>query len=125
MYIAGVVAAVIVVAAVVHSIASQMQISRLERTAAAQERAAAASEKAASAARDAAERYSDRAEYLEQQIGEIRALAARQDEEIKKLNTDTDTARGRVERSRGVRSIESTAAELCEKLADLGHGCEE
>ena len=123
-YIAAV-AGVIVLAAVTHSIWSQIEIRRLERQAAAFTEKAKASERKAAAAQESAVRQSARAAYLEQQIQEIRVIAVKQDEEIKKLNSDTNTARGRIDRARSVRSVESTTAELCEKLKSLGHECGE
>ncbi|MEP7213500.1 MAG: hypothetical protein ABI791_10510 [Acidobacteriota bacterium] len=124
-YIAAALAGLIVLAAVMHSIRSQIEINRLEREAAAFTETAKASERKADAAQKNAERQSERAAYLEQQIQEIRAIADKQDDEIKKLNSDTNTARGRVDRTRRVRSIATTTAELCEKLESLGHGCGE
>ena len=124
-YIAAALAGLIVLAAVLHSVRSQFEINRLDREAAAFNEKAKASERSAADAQESAVRQSARAAYLEQQIQEIRVLADKQDEEIKKLNSDTNTARGRVDRARRVRSIETTATELCEKLKSLGHGCEE
>ena len=68
--------------------------------------------------------YKQKNIYLEQQIAEIQAIARKQDEELEKLNSNTAAARFGVERARRIRSITSTAGELCAKLAELGHGCE-
>lgn len=96
---------------------------RVEREAEVIKNRAVESEAAAASAAAAAERNAGRAEYLNQQIGEIRDLAQQQNEKIKILNADTDSARSRVERARRVGSIESTADELCAKLETLGHSC--
>jgi hypothetical protein len=125
IYIAAAIAGILLLTAAVRSIRTGIQINRLEREAAANIKKAAMSERTAAAAEENAARQSARAELLEQQIQEIRAIATKQDEELKKLAADTDTARGRVEHARRVRSIESNADELCRKLESLGHGCEE
>jgi DNA-binding helix-hairpin-helix protein with protein kinase domain len=125
VYAAGAIAAIIISAVAIQSVRSRLQISRLERARAVQEQNAARSEHIAAAAKQDAARQTARAEFLEQQLVEIRALAIKQDEELQKLNSDTDSARGRLDRTRGIRSVESTAAELCKKLAAVGHGCDE
>ncbi len=71
-----------------------------------------------------AAQYKQKTIYLEQQIAEIQAIARKQDEELEKLNSNTAAARSDVERARRIRSITSTAFELCAKLAELGHACE-
>jgi DNA-binding helix-hairpin-helix protein with protein kinase domain len=125
VYAAGAIAAIIISAVAIQSVRSRLQISRLERVRAVQEQNAARSEHIAAAAKQDAARQTARAEFLEQQLVEIRALAIKQDEELQKLNSDTDSARGRLDRTRGIRSVESTVAELCKKLAAVGHGCDE
>ena len=67
--------------------------------------------------------YEQKINYLEASLAEIEATARRQDEKLKQLANETNTARGDAGRARSVRSIESTAAELCAKLAELGHAC--
>ncbi|MEJ7847485.1 MAG: hypothetical protein WKF92_05285 [Pyrinomonadaceae bacterium] len=68
--------------------------------------------------------YKQKTIYLEQQIAVIQAIARKQDEELEKLNSNTVAARSDVEHARRIRSITSTAGELCAKLAKLGHACE-
>ena len=68
--------------------------------------------------------YAAKTEYLEQKLAEIQAIARKQDNELEKLKTNTADARNAVERARSVRSIASTADELCERLAEVGHGCQ-
>ena len=72
----------------------------------------------------AAAEYKQKLEYLEGSLSDLGRIASQQDEEIKSLETDTGNARGSAERARRVERVTSTAAELCRKLADLGHPCE-
>src|SRR5260221_1610938 len=67
--------------------------------------------------------YPAKTKYLEQKLAEIQAIARKQDEELEKINTNTNAARGNAERARSVRSIATTADELCAKLAEVGHPC--
>lgn len=67
--------------------------------------------------------YKKKIEYLESQLSDIRLLAAKQDDELKKLNNDTRDARARLGRARGARPAAVTDAELCRKLAEIGHPC--
>lgn len=71
-----------------------------------------------------AAQYKHKTIYLEKQIAEIQAIARNQDEELEKLNVTAADARSNVERARSIRSITSTAGELCAKLAELSHPCE-
>ena len=124
-YLAAACAALILTIAAVDAIRSRIGISRLEREAATLTGNAKAAELRAAEAEARADRHAAQAEYLEHQLTEFRDLAAKQDEQIKKLGADTGSARGRVDRARRIRTIESTAAAVCEKLKDLGHGCDE
>ena len=63
-------------------------------------------------------------EYLEDSLSALRGIAMKQDEELKQIENTTNTARDNISRARAVRSLESTTAELCAKLAVLGHPCE-
>ena len=125
LYAAGVVALLIFTFAAVHSIRLRFAMKRSDREAAVQAAKVSESERLAASAEESSNRSAARAEYLEQQLKEIRDLAAKQDEQIKKLGADSGSARGRVDRARRIRTIESTAAAVCEKLKDLGHGCDE
>ncbi len=82
-----------------------------------------ASQNAATLERDAAV-YKEKIAYLESQLAETGKQARKQDEQIKTQKTITDNARRDVERARGVRPNDATAAELCRKLAALGHACD-
>lgn len=67
--------------------------------------------------------YKQKIEYLESSLSQLETMARKQDEKLKELANDTNTARDGVRRARSVRSIESTNAALCAKLAELGHPC--
>jgi small-conductance mechanosensitive channel len=124
LYAAGAVAALILTIAAVDAIRLRVATKRYEREAAALAAKAEASERTAAAAKESSVREAARAEFLEQQLKEVRDIAARQDEQIKKMDALTDDSRGRVARARGVRTVQTTIAELCAKLAGLGHPCE-
>ncbi len=68
--------------------------------------------------------YKQKIEYLEQQLAAIQQIAIQQNEELDKLNSISNRARADVERARRTKSVAGTVAELCQKLADLGHGCQ-
>jgi predicted RNase H-like nuclease (RuvC/YqgF family) len=70
-----------------------------------------------------AEKYRLEAERLEGSLAEIQKLATKQDEELEKINKTTGDARADAARARGVRAIDSTSAELCRRLEDMGHPC--
>ena len=80
--------------------------------------------KAAAAKELEAAEYQKKTEYLERQLSEIQTTARKQDEKLEKLNINSRTASGRVERAKRVRTIPADTVELCEKLAELGHACE-
>jgi len=100
------------------------RITQAERAASAAKQAAAEKEKVAAEKETEAAAYKEKSEYLEKQVAEIQAMARKQDEEIERTKTNTAAARSRVDRARGVRSVDTTADELCGKLAEVGHGCE-
>ncbi|MFN2502148.1 MAG: hypothetical protein ABR530_09065 [Pyrinomonadaceae bacterium] len=123
-YIYIVAAALIVIASVAGITAwSNHKIVTLERTVEDAEKQAQISTRKAFDAERATAQYRQKIDYLEQQFTEIQKLARKQDEQMDKLIDNSGRARSDVERARGIRSIDATAAELCEKLADLGHGC--
>lgn len=68
--------------------------------------------------------YKQKIDYLERQFAELSTKTRKQDEKLEKLNTDSRGARGRVEHAKRTRSIDADTAELCAKLAELGHACE-
>ncbi len=67
--------------------------------------------------------YKQKIDYLEGKFAEIKTIAREQDEQMQKLNNNSRGARGDVERARRTRAITTTAAELCAKLAEIGHAC--
>ena len=70
-----------------------------------------------------ANQYKAKTEYLEQQLAELQARAKKQDEELESLSKTTNSARADVDRARRVRSVATTADQLCAKLAELDHPC--
>lgn len=72
-----------------------------------------------------AEQYKQKIEHLEGRLIEIKEIAKTQDEELEKLNFTVRGARGNVDRARSVRTIATTADELCKRLAEVGHPCYE
>jgi chromosome segregation ATPase len=118
-------AAALLVTAFLFSTAwSTFRNSKLEKEIAAAKQRAESSEKAAGDAERKAGEYKAKIEYLENDLAEIQQIARRQDEELEKITADTSAARDRVRDARGVRAVATTAAELCRKLADIGHPCE-
>ena len=123
VYIVPVIALVLAAGIAAGSAWSGRKAAALERgTEAAKQRADSLEADAARHERLAAE-YKAKIEYLDARINDISAEARKQDEELRKIETDADAARGRVERARRLRSIGSSAEELCRKLAELGHPC--
>ena len=124
IYLPAIGVAVVIVAFVITSLWSDHKIRVLERDV---ESAKATADQKASAANELekqADAYKAKNEYLEQKLAELQAAATKQDEELKKLSKNVDPARRDVDRTRRVRSVATTADQLCAKLAELGHGCQ-
>ncbi|MGI8409821.1 MAG: hypothetical protein ACR2M8_08095 [Pyrinomonadaceae bacterium] len=68
--------------------------------------------------------YLQKIAYLEKHLTEIQEIAGKQDEELEKISRETNNSRNGVRHARTVRAIQSTAAELCSKLAQIGHACD-
>ena len=102
---------------------SNHKIERLEQAVDNAKQNAERSAQAAAEKETAAAEFRQKTEYLERQLTEIQTIARKQDEQLEKLNTNTRGARADVDRARRTRTIAATAAELCQKLAELGHGC--
>ena len=117
-------AAVLAALFLISSLVSRLETRRLEKQVEKAESAAAASEKTAAESETKAARFKEKIEYLETNLSEIRLIARKQDEELEKIYADTRTARDRMVDARRVRTIATTADELCEKLARVGHPCE-
>ena len=121
--IAGAIAAV-VISLLVSGIWSGHKINSLEREIETAKSLAAEKQTAADQLEQQADQYKAKTEYLEQQLAQIQAMAKKQDEELESLSKTTNSARADVDRARRVRSVATTADQLCAKLAELGHGCE-
>ncbi len=128
IYIALGIAAVFAVGIIGGSAWSDHRLRQLEREIDhARETANDASQNAATLERDAAV-YKEKIAYLESQLSDTQTQARRQNEQLKTQKTTTDNARRDVERARGVRPGDASApnaAELCRKLATLGHACDQ
>lgn len=103
---------------------SDHKIAKLENTVEQTKAAAIRSQESALRKESEAAEYKQKIEYLEHQLTQIQTIARKQDEQLEKLNVNSGRARRDVERVRRAGSIDATAAELCDKLAELGHGCE-
>jgi len=68
--------------------------------------------------------YKQKIEYLEQTIAEIQKQTRRQDEKLETATNNSRIARGDVERAKRTRAGQANTAELCAKLAELGHDCQ-
>ena len=117
--------AFLILAAAAASSWQSYRVGTLEKRAGELAETAAAKEAAAHDAEKRAQIYKAQIEYLERNIAEIGELARRQDEELERMGDRVGRARDDVGRARGIRAIESTADELCERFERLGHGCEE
>ena len=103
---------------------SKYKIGRLEQTIEAAKTEADKIQESATRLEQKTSEYIQKIGYLEKHLAEIQTIARKQDEELEKLFKDTNNSRADFRRARSVRSIQSTGAELCARLADLGHGCE-
>lgn len=70
-----------------------------------------------------AEHFRIKIEFLEENLADIRILADRQDEELKKITLNAASARADVIRIRQLRPIDITADELCRRLENIGYPC--
>lgn len=102
---------------------SSYKIAKLEETVANAKAAALENQKAAEAKEIEAAEYKQKIEYLESKLTGIKQLARKQDEQLEKLSINSGSARNDVQRARRTSTISATHAELCEKLAELGHPC--
>ena len=109
---------------VLSSLVSRLEIRRLENQVEKAKAAAATVEKAAAESEMKAAQFKEKIDHLEANLREIRLIAKQQDEELQKISADTRAAGGRMLDARRVRSIQTTADELCRKLSELGHPCE-
>ena len=124
IYIGGAIAAVVMIGILGGWVWSGYKTAKLEHAVDAARTEADAKTKAADEIERRSAEFAAKTAYLEQKFAEIQAIARKQDEELEKLKTNTADARNAVERARSVRSIASTADELCQRLAEVGHGCQ-
>ncbi len=125
IYIALAAAAIFAIGILGGSVLSNHKITKLEQAVDTAKQNADRSSQAAVEKETEAAEYKQKIEYLEQQLTEIKTIARKQDEELEELNAATRGAHDNVDRARRTRSIAATAAELCKKLAELGHGCDQ
>ena len=123
IYIVSAIAAIFAIGIVSGSLWSNHKIAKLENAVETAKDAALSSQQSAIRKETEAAEYKQKIDYLERQLTEIQTTARKQDEELEKLNVNSGRARRDVERSRNTRSINATNAELCAKLAELGHAC--
>ena len=118
---AAAIALVIVTAWIVSSLRTRSMERLIERSI---QNAETLERKAAEAETDS-EAYREKISYLEQQLAEIKQTGRKQDEKLETLNTNSRAARRDADRARRTRTVSTDTAELCKKLAGLGHPCEE
>ena len=124
-YAALIAAALISAGILANSIWSNYQIAKLERAVeAAKNNAETVTEEARELEKNSVE-YLQKIKYLEDSLSKIETIARRQDQEIEKLSKNTNAARNGVRHARSVRAIESSGADLCARLAEIGHACDE
>ena len=104
---------------------SKHKIAKLEQSVDRAKQNADLSAQTATAKEIEATEYKAKIEYLERQLTEIQTIARKQDDELEKLNVNSRGAHDNVDRARRTRSIAATADELCKKLAEIGHGCDQ
>ena len=124
LYIAGGVLAFAATVIIGTSLLADRRTTRLESEIS---KAKAAADKLDAAARTAelnAAEYKRKIEYLEASLTELNRTASKQNEELKSLAKTAVDSRRNADRARAVRRVESTTADLCRKLAELGHPCE-
>lgn len=123
IYAALIVATAILIGTFAGSAWSRHKIAKLEHAVYEAKQNAVVIESSSTELEQEAAEYKQKIEYLEVSLSEIETVARKQDERLKELANDTNAARDGVRRARAVRTIESTNAELCIKLAELGHPC--
>lgn len=123
IYLALIIAGAILLCVMIGSAWSHFTIRGLERDVRAAKEQADNKQRIADAKEREAEKYRLEAERLEGSLAEIQKIAKKQDEELEKISDKTGNARVDAARARGVRALDSTSAELCRRLEELGHGC--
>jgi molecular chaperone GrpE (heat shock protein) len=105
------------------SLWSDHKIAKLQREVGDAKNAALEKRSIADEKEKQADEYKAKNEYLEKQIAELKAIAQRQDEDLKNISSNVDSSRDDVRRTRNVGSTTATLTDLCTKLANLGHPC--
>lgn len=116
-------AAILTIAIFIY-VLSNIRIANLESEVAKAKQIATQKQQTAAERELEAAEYKQKIEYLETKIDEINQLARKQDEELEKLNLNSRSARSDADAARRTRTVAATNAELCQKLAELGHPCE-
>ena len=124
IYIAVACFAALVAAIITFSVLSNHELARAEHDVRSAKARANAADTRSRVLETTTAGYKEKLEYMEVTLSGLRRIAMEQNEQIKLLESTTNDARRNADRARAVRRIESTAAELCRKLADLGHPCE-
>lgn len=124
IYIAAACVAILAAVILGSSLWADRKTARLTRELEAARQAADASGTAARELELTAAGYREKIEYLEESLSALRLTAKKQDEQLKTLENDTDNARRNFRRGRPARPAASSAADLCARLADLGHPCD-
>jgi len=124
IYIGIALAALTISAFVFSSIWTTRKFTNLERELRDSKHAVQAADKLATTREIEAAAYKQKLQYLENQLSDIQTIASKQDEELDKLNSNSRNARRNVERTRRTRPTETSTAELCAKLAEVGYGCD-
>lgn len=123
IHIAIALAAILTIAIFIY-VLSNIRIANLESEVAKAKQIATQKQQTAAERELEAAEYKQKIEYLETKIDEINQLARKQDEELEKLNLNSRNARSDADAARRTRTVAATNAELCQKLAELGHPCE-
>ena len=124
LYIAAAALLILLAGLLIGSLRYQLKLRRLNREVEAANQMAAARQAEASQFQHQADELRTRSEFLEGRLNELQTIAAKQDEQLKTLDTTLDNARADVDRTRRIRTAATTATDLCRKLAELGHPCQ-
>ena len=125
MWWIGGVSLVVLIAIAAVSLRSTLDLKHAERSVETQKTAAEEAEAAAGELEKKQSEQRAKIEYLEEELETLREEARRKDEELERNDVGVRDARDRVERLRRTRTIDQGVDELCRRLDELGHGCEE
>lgn len=125
MWLIGGVSLAVLIVTAIFSLRTSLEMNNAERRAEAQKAAAEKVEQAADGLEKKQSEQTAKIEYLEEELKELRNEARRKDEELKTNDVGVRNARDRVERAKRTRTINANAEDLCRRLKELGHGCDE